>query len=275
VQIGFCAQFTEEHINFAAREGFEYIEIEGTSAWSRLMQASDEEVEARTRLLKQTGVKVSGVIHAANFLSADEGVANAARKEFYTLLDHCVRLGGDVVATSTGRDDSISLEDNFRKIPDVFGPMVEAARSRGVRIAFENCPGHNQLATTPENWEKIFSQLDAPDVGLEFDPSHLVWQGIDYLAAAREFESKIIRVHAKDTQVYPDRLNRCGYFGEGWWTYRLPGYGLIDWHAFFQILREAGYDGPVHIEHEDPYFAGERAWEGLRIGKRFLSQFVW
>ncbi len=275
MKIGFCSQFTEEHINFAASESFDYMELEGSTAWSQLMQATDKQIEDRLALLNSTSVRVSGCIHAANFLSPDAAVAKAARDEFDRLLDFCGMFGADVLSTSTGRDHSLSLEDNIKKIADIFGPMLEDARKRGVKLAFENCPGHGQLATTPFNWERIFAAIDAPDLGLEFDPSHLVWQGVDYLAAASEFKHKIIRVHAKDTQVYEDKLDRCGIYGEGWWTYRLPGYGSVDWHAFFQILREAAYDGPVLIEHEDPYFGGDRHWEGLRIGKRFLSEFVW
>lgn len=275
MKLGFCSQFTEEHINFAASEGFAWLELEGSTAWSKLMQATPQEIEKRTALLNSTDVRVSGCIHAANFLSEDPDVARAARKEFDALVDYCAMFGADMLSTSTGHDGTLSLEDNIRKIADVFGPMVEAARARGVRLAFENCPGHNQLATTPANWERIFAVLDTPDVGLEFDPSHLVWQGVDYLAAAKEFGEKILRVHAKDTQIYHEKLGRCGYFADGWWTYRLPGYGVVDWPRFFQIIREIGYDGPVLIEHEDPYFGGERHWEGLRIGKRYLSQFVW
>jgi len=275
MKIGFCSQFVEEHIRFAAAEGFAYMELEGATAHSYLMKATDKQLEERIALLNSTDVKIAGCIHAPNFLSADKAVADAAQVEFARLLGFCKMLGAGVLATSTGRDDSLSLDDNIKKIGDVFGPMLEAARAHGVRLAFENCPGHGQLATTPYNWEKVFAVLDAPDVGLEFDPSHLVWQGVDYLAAAREFRHKIISVHAKDTQIYQDKFGRCGIYGKDWWTYRLPGYGSVDWEAFFQILREAAYDGPVMIEHEDPYFGGERYWEGLRIGKRYLSQFVW
>lgn len=275
MKLGFCSQFTEEHINFAADAGFEFMELEGATAWSKLMQATDKEIEERTALLNRTGVRISGCIHAPNFLSPDKAVAEAAHSEFKSLLGFCNQFGADVLSTSTGRDHSLSIDDNIRKFVDTFGPMLEDARKHGVKLAFENCPGHGQLATTPANWEKIFAAIDVPDLGLEFDPSHLVWQGVDYLAAAREFKHKIIRVHAKDTQIFDDKLDRCGIYGEGWWTYRLPGYGSVDWAGLFQILREASYDGPVLIEHEDPYFGGERHWEGLRIGKRYLSQFVW
>jgi len=171
MQLGFCSQFIDEHINFAAESGITYMELEGTTQWSQLMQASPEEIDRREALLKQRGVKIGGIIHTNNFLSSDPAVAKNAQDEFSALLKFCARFGGDVIATATGKDDRLSLEDNVRKMVDVFGPMINAAEALGIKVAFENCPSHNQLATTPHNWELIFNAIDSPNLGLEFDPS--------------------------------------------------------------------------------------------------------
>ena len=109
----------------------------------------------------------------------------------------------------------------------------------------------------------MFDAVPSKALGLEFDPSHLVWQGIDWAAALTRFASKVYHVHAKDTEILKDRLAADGFFSAGWWRYRLPGYGCVDWHRFTSMLKEQGYDGGVCVEHEDPVFSGKRRVEGL------------
>ena len=161
MQISFCSQFREDFINFAASEGL-LMELEGSRMASELLQASPELLSTRLALQKERGARVCGIIYAHNPLSADRAVAEDALRDFYQLLDLCGTFGADVLSTVTGRDQTLSLDDNVKKLVDVFGPMVQAARGRGVKLAFENCPGHATFATTPENWERIFTALDTP-----------------------------------------------------------------------------------------------------------------
>jgi sugar phosphate isomerase/epimerase len=107
--------------------------------------------------------------------------------------------------------------------------------------------------------------------GLNFDPSHLDWQGIDVTAALREFRERIFHVHAKDVAVEPAVLARVGYLGDGWWRYVLPGYGRIRWGEFITQLRQQGYDGVLSIEHEDDAFPPE---EGFGKAARYLGGLV-
>jgi sugar phosphate isomerase/epimerase len=111
-------------------------------------------------------------------------------------------------------------------------------------------------------------------VGLEYDPSHLYWQGIDYLAAIHRFADRLVFAHAKDTEVMQDRLGQAGIYGSGWWRYRLPGLGELDWEAIAGALAEVGYRNGIVIEHEDPVFSGERFEEGLAIGLKYLRQVL-
>ena len=108
---------------------------------------------------------------------------------------------------------------------------------------------------------------------MEMDPSHLAWLGIDYVKAVRDFGTRIFHVHAKDTEVDHDKLHTNGIYTPGWWRYRIPGMGDIDWDKFFTALLETGFDGGVAIEHEDPVFEGERGEEGLHRGYLYLSRF--
>src|SRR5919202_1684059 len=93
--------------------------------------------------------------------------------------------------------------------------------------------------------------VPVPNLGLNFDPSHLIWQGIDYEQALRAVADRVFLAHAKDTEIFAERLQQVGYFGRGWWTYRLPGHGRIDWRRWLALLDEVGFDGVVSIEHED------------------------
>ena len=198
---------------------------------------------------------------------------------FKAMLVICGKLGIPYFSTTSGQNPEISLDDNVKLFGKVYRELVKVAEDNGVRIVFENClhgyPKGQNIAVNPETWEKVFNEVDSPTLGLEFDPSHLVFQFIDPVEAAREFVSKIYILHAKDTEILDDELDRGGILSlKGYWRFRLPGYGEVDWPALFQVLREGGFDGNVVIEHEDPVFHGERMQQGLIIGKQYLSQFV-
>jgi sugar phosphate isomerase/epimerase len=120
----------------------------------------------------------------------------------------------------------------------------------------------------------MFEAVPSDALGLEFDPSHLVWQQIDYLDALYHFRDRIYHVHAKDTEIVPSVLAKVGIFGSGWWRYRIPGLGIVDWSAFLSALYEIGYDGGVAIEHEDPVFTGERFEMGLVLGYNTLAPLI-
>jgi len=108
------------------------------------------------------------------------------------------------------------------------------------------------------------------------DPSHLIWQHIDYVRCIREFSRRIVHVHAKDTRIDADKLYAVGSLGLGWHTAKLPGLGDVNWGAFFAALTDTGYNGAVCIEVEDRAYEGslEDRKRALRQSKRYLEQFV-
>ncbi len=120
-------------------------------------------------------------------------------------------------------------------------------------------------------WELIFSEVPAANFGLNFDPSHLVWQGIDYLHAVDVFGKRIFHTHAKDTEVVAHRVAWSGNQVDGWWRYVIPGLGDVPWGPYIARLRSAGFNGVLSIEHEDGALGRE---EGFIIGARYLSQFI-
>ena len=184
-------------------------------------------------------------------------------------------------------DKHKSTAENFNTFVRVFGPVIEHAERRGVKIAAENCPfvGIN-LAYSPEIWRRMFEVFPSDNFGLCFDPSHLVWLGIDYLRALREFGDRVFYVHAKDAEILSEGLYNHGILDKvfdkksewdsGWWRYRLPGLGEVDWARFISLLAEIGYDGIISIEHEDPVYEGtaELTKKGLILGQRHISQWV-
>jgi sugar phosphate isomerase/epimerase len=168
---------------------------------------------------------------------------------------------------------------------ETWKPILTHAESCGVVLGIENCPmlfsndewpGGKNLPVSPALWRRLFSEFTTPHLGLNFDPSHLIWQHIDYVRSIREFGSRIVHVHAKDARIDSDRLYEVGILGLGWHTAKLPGLGDVNWSAFFSALTDAGYRGPVCIEVEDRAYEGtlEDRKRALRQSKRYLEQFT-
>jgi sugar phosphate isomerase/epimerase len=196
-------------------------------------------------------------------------------------------LGLTVVNTFIGRDHTQSVEANWPRMLQTWKPIVDLAEKHGVRIGIENCPmlftqdewpGGKNLASSPAIWRRLFAELSSPNLGLNYDPSHLVFQKMDYLKPMRDFIDRIFHVHAKDVRVDQHSLDDYGTLAYPNLYHRpkLPGLGDIDWGKFFSVLGDAGYQGPVCVEVEDRAYEaslGHRV-ESLAQSYRYLSQFV-
>lgn len=192
-----------------------------------------------------------------------------------------------VVNTFAGRDPRATLEENLGRFRQVWPDVVGFAEDHGVRIAIENCPmyftadewpGGRNLAVSPAIWERMFDLIPSASFGLNYDPSHLVWQQMDEVEPLREFRDRIFHIHLKDAKVYRDRLNRTGILATPleYHAPKLPGLGDVNWRGFFAALTDIRYRGPVCIEVEDRAFEGSPAdvVEAIRISRNFLSQFL-
>ncbi|MCX8052887.1 MAG: sugar phosphate isomerase/epimerase [Armatimonadetes bacterium] len=284
MKLGYTTYDNLNALDFAKEAGFECLEFTTLPNYPGIDLVAELDTPAKVaefkHMIDESGIEVGSIITALNPLSADPAVASAHTDYFKNLIKLAGTLGIPCVSSTSGQNPTISLDDNVKLFGKVYNELVKAAENSGVKIVFENClhgyPHGQNIAVNPETWQKVFNEVDSPNLGLEFDPSHLVFQFIDPVKAAREFVSKIFIVHAKDTEILEDELARGGIYSlVGYWRFRLPGYGDVDWPRLFQVLREGGFDGNVVIEHEDPVFEGERRQEGLLIGKRYLSQFVW
>jgi sugar phosphate isomerase/epimerase len=176
----------------------------------------------------------------------------------------------DTVCTLAGMPlPGKSKMDTIRQnLPAIFAPVLEDALRRNVRIALENWYATNIQHL--EHWKALFEVLPQKNFGLNFDPSHLHWQGIDYMSAVNEFRERIFHTHAKDVSFDEAALRRVGVL-DRWWRYTIPGTGRIAWGEYIGKLRQVGYNGVLSIEHEDGSLSPEA---GFVMGARFLRQLI-
>jgi len=226
-------------------------------------------------LMDRHGVEIASLAPMVNLLTADLAKREARIAEFLLAIDASVQLGVDTVVTFTGSTHGMNfyglpgvgeghstnhVQDSLHVYREVYGPMADYAEQRGVRIAFETAGrggGEGNIAHNPELWDAMFETVPSAALGLSFDPSHLVWLQIPNIPdLIREFGGRIYHFDAKDTEILPVRLSRQGILGNGWWRYRLPGLGALDWKAIFSALGDIGYDGIIAIENEDPLCPG-------------------
>jgi sugar phosphate isomerase/epimerase len=238
-------------------------------------------------LCERAGVAISGLGYYPNPLAAEEREARTCIDHLREVIAAAGRLGVGIVNTFVGRDPARSIEDNWPRFQAVWPPLVKLAEEHGVRIAIENCPmlftrdewpGGKNLAVSPAIWRRMFHEIPSPSFGLNYDPSHLVWQGMDYVKPLREFRERLFHLHAKDARVDRDRLDDAGILAAPLDYHRpkLPGLGDIDWGRFFSVLGDTGYDGAVCIEVEDRAYEASLATrqDALRQSARFLRGFM-
>ena len=288
----------EEVTRFAAAEGFACVELmcwPKGKAERRYAGVTHIDVADFTRsdaaevndTLCEAGVSISGLGYYPNPLTPDKNEAKVAVTHLKRVIRAAERLGVGVVNTFIGRDPAKSVDGNWARLRKVWTPLVKLAQDHGVRIGIENCPmsftddewpGGKNLATSPAIWRRLFEEFPGLTLGLNYDPSHLVWQQIDYVKPLREFADRIVHVHAKDARVDRDRLNEVGILATPleYHTPKLPGLGDVQWGPFFSVLGETGYDGPVCIEVEDRAYEAslDTRKEALRQSARFLRQFM-
>ncbi|MBB5750991.1 sugar phosphate isomerase/epimerase family protein [Prosthecomicrobium pneumaticum] len=284
--------------DWASAAGFETLEI---ACWPRaagptrryagtshIDVATLSETEGReiVAALADKGLSISGLGYYPNPLHPDPAHRAAVIDHLKTVIVAAGRMGVPVVNTFCGGDASKHVDANWQEALAVWPDIVAHAADNGVRLAFENCPmifsvdewpaGHN-IAYSPQIWRRILEAFDGA-IGMNFDPSHLVWQMIDAARFIREFGPHIIHAHAKDLMIDRDGLYERGILsaGMGWQVPRMPGLGEVDWNVIFSGLYRAGYDGPIVIEHEDRRFEGDddRVKRGFLLARDVLRPLV-
>jgi sugar phosphate isomerase/epimerase len=288
----------EQVLRFASAEGFSCVEL---MCWPRgkaerryagvthidVVGFSASDAARIQELLSATGVSISGLGYYPNPLAPDAAEAAVYVEHLQQAIRAAQLLGVNLVNTFIGRDWTRSIEDNWPRFREVWVPLVQFAADQGVRIGSENCPmlftgdewpGGKNLAISPAIWRRMFDEIPSANLGLNYDPSHMVWQRMDYLRPLREFAGRLFHVHAKDARVDVDRLDEVGILAAPlqYHTPKLPGLGDVDWGRLFSVLTDVGYDGPVCIEVEDRAYEGSLAGRqaALRQSALYLRQFM-
>ena len=292
----------EDLVLWASKQGFKTLEL---AAWplesDRDYQAKQidaanftvDEAKKVNNLFAKHNMEISAMAYYDNNLHPDLENRNYNLNHLKKVIDTASLLDVKLVGTFVGSVPGLSPNENVKEIKKVFNDILKYAADKNVSIMIENCPMENWMkfglpgnyAYSPELWDALFNELPHENFGLNLDPSHLYWLGIDYIQAAKDYTSKIFHAHAKDTEILAEGEYQYGIFGRqidpipwksGWWRYRMPGLGEIDWSKFISTLQENGYNSVLSIEHEDPIWEGseEKIKTGLQFGLKHLSQFV-
>lgn len=250
---------------------------------ANLSAAEAKDIPAR---LAASGVSISALGYYPNPLHPDASHRAAVIDHLKLVISAAAKMGVGLVNTFCGGDAKKNLDENWAEAEKVWPAIIAHAKDNGVQLAFENCPmifsldewpgGHN-IAYSPRIWRRILETWDGA-IGMNYDPSHLVWQMIDQNRFIREFGPHMHHVHAKDLMIDRDGLYENGILSEGigWQVPRMPGLGEVDWSAFFSALYRVGYDGPVIIEHEDRRFEGsdDKIKRGFLLARDVLQPYV-
>ncbi len=228
---------------------------------------TDEKIREIQELSDRYRVSISALGYYPNPLSPDQQESETAVAHIRKLIEAAPKLGLNQVNSFIGRDWTKSIDDNWPRFLELWAPLVELAEQNSVRIGIENCPmffsndewpGGKNLAISPAIWNRMFNDIPNPNFGLNYDPSHMIWQHMDYLKPLKDFSERIFHVHAKDVRIDRDNLNNVGILANPleYHTPKLPGMGDVNWGQFFSILGDSGYDGPVCVEVEDRVYEG-------------------
>ncbi|MFO0893052.1 MAG: sugar phosphate isomerase/epimerase family protein [Isosphaeraceae bacterium] len=303
MKLGFVSAILAEYsleqvLSFAHKSGFSSVELmcwppgkaERKYAGVTHIDVTDLSMDAIEKiqdLLAIHQMGVSGLGYYPNPLTPDRAEAEVAVAQIRKVIDAAAALGIGQVNSFVGRDPSLSVDANWPRFLETWRPIVAHAESKNIRIGIENCPmlftqdewpGGKNLATTPAIWHRMFSDIPSPNFGLNYDPSHMIWQQMDYVAPIYEFRDRIFHVHAKDARIDAKALDQHGVlsYPKLWHTPKIPGLGDVRWGAFFGALGDIGYDGHVAIEVEDKAFEGsiEARLDSLVISRRYLLQFI-
>ena len=238
-------------------------------------------------LVASKGLEISSLAFYPNVLDANQEKANAAIEHLKAVIKASSKLGVGMVTTFIGRDQYKTVEENIELFKQIWPGLIALAEENNVRIAIENCPmlfgadqwpGGQNLMCTPVMYRKLFEIIPSKNFGLNFDPSHYVWQGLDYLKTVYDFYDRIFHIHFKDIKLYPEKLKECGVLAYplDYMSPKIPGLGDVNWGAFISALNDIRFNGCAVIEVEDKAFEGSREdiLNSIRLSKRYLDNFL-
>lgn len=287
-----------EMVDIVAQNGLDCVEV---ACWPRgkaarryagvshidVKNLTREETDKMLEYCDSKNVTISALAYYPNALDEDSEKRKDTIDHIYALIDAAKLMGINMITTFIGRIPHKNVSKNLIEVAKVWKPIVEYAERQGVKIGIENCPmlftedewpGGQNLMTTPKIWRDVFEILNSDFIGLNYDPSHFVWQQIDYIKPLYEFKDKIFHVHYKDIKVYTEKLNDVGIMATPleYMSPKLPGLGDVDWGQYVSALTDIGYDGYSCIEIEDKAF--EKNYDDVKrsiaLSTRYLRNYV-
>ena len=277
-RLGVLCQYSDSNLEFVKAEGF-------TSMQLRLDPAKldDAAIASIKDKIQRSGIYVSALAVDGNHIDPDPAAREKQNQFTIACIELCGKLGIPNIGGQSGTIKGRPLQEQVDEIVKVYtGKYFPYCEKHNVRILWEPYAGGPNIATGPVGWEALFKSFqDSPHVGLQFDPSHLVWQFMDPVQAARDFAAKIYDVHLKDCEILWHVLRRTGINpvnNARWWRFRLPGQGSVDWKGFFAVLAENGYLGAMNIENEDefyyPAYNGNNFTDQFKRGFRAAHEYL-
>jgi len=285
-KLALITRYSPQKLEFAASAGYEGVVIATDESFDP-DKLTDQQIEDALNTARRAGVRIISLecMSGYNHIARDPAERKQARAKFIRALEVSHRLGCKFLGTFTGGKQGASPDEQVKELAEVINEQyLPVCEKLDMTFGPENYPCDANFATVPAVWEKLFALVPNHRFGLEFDPSHFVRQYIDPIRVAWEFRDRIHGVHLKDAEIIQPVLQKVGIHGQGWWRYRIPGQGLVDWPAFFTVLLQAGFKGGAAVEHEDEFwdappsndsaeFPQERK-DGFILAARFLRQYL-
>lgn len=288
----------EEMIDTCANMGFKCVEV---ACWPKakaerryagvshidVSNTSKKYVDYIKNYCKERKIEISSLAFYPNTMDGNLEKRKANIEHLKKVIKMSSLLGVNMVTTFIGRDQNKSVDENIEIFKKVWPPIIKYAEKLNVKVAIENCPmlfgkdqwpGGQNLMTTPVIWRKLFNIIPSKNFGINYDPSHFIWQQMDYIAPLYEFKDRIFHVHYKDIKLFPEKLKECGIMAYplDYMSPVLPGLGDVKWDEYCHALYDIGYNSFTCIEVEDWNFEGskERILDSIKLSKRYLEQFV-
>lgn len=285
----------EEMIKKLSEIGYECVEVacwpkgkaERRYAGVSHIDVDNFDVDEIHSILDKYNMEISALAYYPNVLDPEKESAEVALNHLKKVINAAQKLSVKMVTTFVGRDPKKTVDENFEIFKQVWPDLIEYAKQHEVKIAIENCPmwfsndewpGGKNLMTSPANFKRAFEIIDSDYFGLNFDPSHFVWQQMDYVSVLHQFKEKIFHIHFKDIKVYLDKLNQVGIMANPleYMSPKLPGLGDVRWDEYVSALNDIGYQGYAVVEVEDKAFedSPERIEKSVELSYNYLRQYV-
>ncbi len=289
-KLAIITHYSRQKLAFATETGYEGVVVKIGKNFNPYL--SDSEIDKILATSRDTGCRIISVEcfsdlqgKGINHIAPDPAERRSMNEKFIHCLEFAHRLGCKFVGSFSGGIPGASVERQAKELAEVFHEkFLPVCQKYDVSMGWENYPTAINFATVPAAWDQVFSLVSDHHLGMEFDPSHLVRQYIDPYRAVWDIRDRLLAIHLKDTEITQPVLQQVGILGEGWWRYRIPGQGLMDWPRFLTVLLQVGFNGGAAVEHEDRFWDApardndeefpQARKDGFILAYRFLRQYL-